>query len=149
LPPKSSVDGGNFRAAIRDIDADQNIFRCDLGILDDDIEIAALLEDAGVYQLEFPIESVASAVFFQELFVGIRGMRIFIEILHVGVRRSVIQVEVILLHILTMIAFVGGETEHALFENGVVSIPENERKAEILVTIADAGDAIFIPTVGT
>jgi hypothetical protein len=48
-----------------------------------------------------------------------------------------------------MIAFMCGETEHAFFENGIVSIPESDGKAEILVTIAKTGDAIFIPTVGT
>jgi hypothetical protein len=48
-----------------------------------------------------------------------------------------------------MITFMGSESEHAFFENRVVSIPESESKAEILVAIANTGNAIFIPTVGT
>jgi len=142
-----NVDGGNFRATIRDIDADQNIFRCDLGILDDDIEIAALLEDAGVYQLEFPLESVASAVFFQELFVGIRGMRIFIEILHVGVRRSAVEVEVIFFDVLAVVTFAAREAEDALLQDWVFLVPQRKGKADALVTVANAGDSFFVPAV--
>ena len=143
------MDGSCLGAAIRGADADENVFRGDLGIFHDDIEITALIKDAGIYELIFQIVLAAPAIFFQQLLVGICGVRIFVEILHVGVRRSVVQVEVILFHVFAMIAFMDCETEHAFFENGIVSIPESDGKAEILVTIANAGDAIFIPTVGT
>ena len=62
-------------------------------------------------------------------------------------RRRVVEIEVVLLHVLAMIAFVCVEAEHALFENGIARVPKGQREAQILMAIADAGDAVLIPPV--
>ncbi len=74
-------------------------------------------------------------------------MRIFVQILHVRVRRRRIEIEVILLHILAMVAFVARQAEHAFFEDGVALIPESKRKAKQLTAVGDAGDSVLVPAV--
>ena len=79
----------------------------DLGVLDDDVEVAVLVEDAGVEQLELGALAAAAAVLLDQPAVGKLGLRILVEELHVGVRRRVVEVEVVLLDVLAVVALVG------------------------------------------
>jgi hypothetical protein len=63
--------------------------------------------------------------------------------------RRGIQVKVILFDILAMVALVPGQTEDPFFEKRVSSIPQGEPEADHLVSIADAGQAVLIPPIGT
>ena len=63
-------------------------------------------------------------------------------------RRRRVQVEVAFLAILAVVSFVAGETEEALFQNRIVPIPQCDREADLLVTVRDARDPVFIPAVG-
>lgn len=47
-----------------------------------------------------------------------------------------------------MIAFVAGEAKEAFLQDRVTAVPEREREADVLVTVADAAKPIFIPAVG-
>ncbi len=57
--------------------------------------------------------------------------------------RGAVEVEVILLDVLPVVAFAVGQTEQALFDDGVLPIPESEGEAEPLLVVGDAGQAIF------
>ena len=63
-------------------------------------------------------------------------------------RRRAVEVEVVLLDVLAVIAFVAGEAEEALLEDRVAAVPEREGEADVLVAVADAGDAVLVPAVG-
>jgi hypothetical protein len=63
------------------------------------------------------------------------------------VRRSIIDVEIVLLHIFTVIALVVGEPEEALLENRVVPIPQRQREAKPSFLVANASEAVFAPPV--
>ena len=128
-------------------DADQNIVGVGLGVFDEDVEVAVLVEDAGVDQFEFRIAARAAAVFLEQLLVGKLGLRILVQALHVGMRRRGIEVEVTLLHVLAVVALIAGEAEQALFENRIAAVPERQRETQALVVVADAGDAVFAPAV--
>src|SRR5581483_9457768 len=80
---------------------------------------------------------------------GVRefGLRVFVEALHVGVRRGRVEVEVILLAVLTVIALAAGQAEEAFFQDRVAPVPEGEREADALVVIGDSGDAVLAPAV--
>ena len=79
---------------------------------------------------------------------GIRPLRILVEVLHVRVARHVVEVEVVLLHVLAVIALVAGQAEHPLLEDRVGAVPQREREAQLLLVVADAGDAVLAPAVG-
>ena len=79
---------------------------------------------------------------------GIGALRILVEALHVRVARDVVEVEVVLLHVLAVIALVAGEAEQPLLEDRVRAVPQREREAQPLPVVADAGDAVLAPAVG-
>src|SRR5215467_14518324 len=64
-------------------------------------------------------------------------------------RRSAIQVEVVLLHILAVIALAVGQPEQSLLEDRVLSIPQGQRETESLLVIRDSGQPILSPAIGT
>ena len=124
--------------------------RCLLGrfrVFDFNVEVGVVVKNAGVEQFVFGVVARSAPVFFDELRVGKRAMRILVEHLHVRVRRQVVEVEVVLLNVLAVVALVSGKPEEALFENRIFAVPQRERKAEVLVEVGDAGNAVFAPAV--
>jgi hypothetical protein len=63
------------------------------------------------------------------------------------VRRSAIEIEVVLLDVFAVIAFVVGEPEEALLQDGVLAVPERERKAEDLAVVRDARKSVLPPPI--
>ncbi len=90
----------------------------------------------------------AGAFSVDQVRVGIRALRILVQILHVRVAGDVVEVEVVLLDVLAVIAFVAGQAEHPLLEDRVGAVPQREREAQLLLVVADAGDAVLAPAVG-
>ena len=41
-----------------------------------------------------------------------------------------------------------GEAEEAFFQDRIMTVPERQGKADVLVTVTEAGEPVFIPTVG-
>src|SRR5882762_8645483 len=112
-----------------------------LGDFDDDVEIAAVIEDAGVDQLEFGIVRTAVAIFVNQLTVGKCSLRILVEQPLVSVTRHRVEMEVALLDVLAMVGLAGHEAEVTFLEDGILLVPERQRPAEDLVTIAETSDA--------
>ena len=133
--------------AIEGLDADGDVFRVDLGVLDDDVEVAVLVEDARVEQLVLGALAAAAAVFLDQQAVGKLGLRILVEELHVRVGRRVVEVEVVLLDVLAVVALDGRDAEQPLLQDGVVAVPEGGGEDEELIAVADAGDAVLAPAV--
>jgi hypothetical protein len=52
-----------------------------------------------------------------------------------------VDIEVLLLHVLAMIALVAVQAEEAFFEDRVAAVPHSDRKANVLMAVADAGAA--------
>ena len=75
-------------------------------------------------------------------------LRVLVEVLHVRVRGRAVDVEVVLLHILAMIAFGVGQSEQALLQDGILLVPQRDREAEALLVVADAAQAVLAPLVG-
>ena len=63
-------------------------------------------------------------------------------------RRRAVEVEVVLLHVLAVIALAVGQAEQALLEDRVLAVPEREREAEPLLVVGDAGQAVLAPVIG-
>src|SRR5262249_51984496 len=81
--------------------------------------------------------------------IGVREcrLRILVEILHVAVCRRRVEIEVVLLDVLAVIAFVAGEPEYPLLEDRVAPVPQREREAEPSVVVADSRDSVLAPSI--
>ena len=63
-------------------------------------------------------------------------------------RRRRVEVEVLLLDILAVVAFLVRQTEEAFLEDRVTAIPQSETEAQPLFVIAEAGKGILAPAEG-
>ena len=101
-----------------------------------DVEVAVLVEDAGVDQFELAVLLAPRRRFSStSCAYGNSALRVLVEVLHVGVRRRAVEVEVVLLHVLAVVALVAGQAEEALLEDRVALVPQREREADL----ADGG----------
>ena len=114
---------GRFRPTVRDRDLDQDVFCVGLSVFDEHIEITIVVEYSCVQQFELRLVLPASPVFFNQLTVGKFRLGILVEVLHVGVRGGRVEVEVVLLYVLTMIALVARQAENPFFQDGVALVP--------------------------
>ena len=89
-----------------------------------------------------------AAVLLDELRVGILALRVLVEPLHVRVGGRRVEVEVVLLHVLAVVALGGHEAEEPLLQDRVALVPQREREDQELVAVADAGQAVLAPAVG-
>src|SRR5262249_27543017 len=117
------MNRGRLRTTIANFDAYADIFRARLGILDKDVKIPLAIEDARIEQFILPLIITQLFTLLNELLIGIGRLGIFIEILHVGMRWRRVEVEVVLLHILTMIGLRGDQAKQSLFQNRVFAVP--------------------------
>jgi plasmid stabilization system protein ParE len=117
--------------------AHQDVVGTVLRVLDEDIEVAALVEDAGVAELELGLGFPGGG---SPRPGGRRGsrLRILVERLHVGVRRRGVEVEVELLDVLAVVALGSGQAEEPLLEDGVAPVPQRHREAEAALAVVRA-----------
>ena len=137
-----------FRAPIESLDAYADVFGIRLGILNEDIEIAVVIENARIEQLELRTLSGAAAVFFHQMGIRELSLRVFVKHPHVAVRGSVVEVEIIFFYVFAVIALGRTQPEHSLFQDRIAPVPKRERKDQKLVPIANPGDSIFAPAIG-
>ena len=105
------MDFRRFRPAIVDADLDQDVLGRLLGVFHEHVEVTVLVEDAGIEQFILEFLAASAAIGLDQLVIRIGGLRILVEIFQIGVRRSAVQVEVVLLHVLAVIALAVGQPE--------------------------------------
>ena len=145
---RQEVQRRGFRPAIEGFDADADVLGASLRILHENIEVAVFVERAGVEQLQLRVGRAAPLVAVNQLLIRERALRVFVVPLEVGMRRRRVEVEVILLHVLAVIALLGREAEEAFLQNGIALIPEREAEAHDLVAVANRRHAVLAPAVG-
>src|SRR4030095_12886685 len=136
-----------LRPAIVDSDEHEDVIRPRLRVFHEHVEIAVVIEDAGVEQLELGSVLAPAPVLLHELRVREFPLRILVEHSQVGMRRSGVEVVVKLLSVLAVVALGVGQSENAFLEDRVFTIPQSERKTEALGIIADAGQTVLAPTI--
>ena len=141
------VQRGVLVGAIVHGDAAQDVFRPVLRVLHLDIEITPLLEDTRIEELVFHVVPGPGPVHRRQIGVGEFGLRVLVEVALIAVRRQVIDVEVVLLDVLTMVALGVGQAEQAFLQDRVPLVPQRESQAQPLLVVADPGDAILTPPV--
>src|SRR2546425_2097503 len=144
---REHVEGSGLGAAILHGDADQDVLRRGLGVLDRHVEVPSRFEGARLEKLELAVPSAAAAILLDEPGIGILGMRVLVEPLEVRVRGGGVEIEVVLLDVLAVIALGTRETEVALLQDAVAPIPQGEPEAKALMIVGDAEDAILTPAI--
>ena len=143
-----TCSSAGFRAAVVDGDLDQDVFGRLLGVLDEHVEVAILVEHAGVEQLVLELVPAPAAAGLDEVGVREGRLRILVEVLHVRMGRRAVEVEVVFLDVLAVIAFAVGQAEQAFLEDRVLAVPQGQREAEPLLVVGDAGQAVLAPAIG-
>ena len=126
---RQHVQPRRLRAAVRDRDAEQDVLGRGLRVLGEDVEVAPLVEDAGVGQLELGVGLAAAPALLDEPRVRELGLRVLVERLQVRGGRGGVEVVVELLDVLAVVALGAGQAEQALLEDRVALVPEREREA--------------------
>ena len=142
------VDRCRVGAAVADGDAGQQVRRSGLGVVDLHVEVAPVVEDAGVQQLVLLVAEATAPVRRQEIAVREGGLRVLVPPAHPRVGGHVVDVEVVLLHVLAVVALGVGQAEQALLEDRVLTVPQRERQAHEPLVVADAGHSVLAPAVG-
>jgi hypothetical protein len=143
------VQRGRLGARIARGDAHHHVLGRCLRVLDGDLPVAVLIEDARVEELELRLGAVPPRVLLDETLVREHRLRVVVAPLHPRVRRRGVEVPPVLLDVLPVIALRVGEAEAALLENRVDAVPEGDGEAEPLLDVTDAGEAVLVPPVGS
>src|SRR5260370_41269195 len=106
-------DGGSG-PAICDRDANEQIVRAALGVFGRYVEVAIVVEDAGIRKLELWGFVSAKPVLVDESRVGELGVRVLVERFGVRVRRGRVEVVVALFDVFAAGPLGIGETENPL-----------------------------------
>ena len=89
-------------------DQHQNVFRPGLGVLDEDVEVTVIVEDARVDQFELGLILAPPAVLLDQPGIGKFPLRVFVEVLEVRVRWRGVEIVVEFLDVLAVIALAVG-----------------------------------------
>ena len=101
---RQEVQFRRVRSPVGRGDPDQDVFRPGFGILDEDVEVSVVVEDAGVEEFILHLVPGATTVRLHQVGVGEGRLRVLVEVLHVRVGRRAVEVEVVFLDVLAVIA---------------------------------------------
>ena len=140
-------DFGGFASTVDGGDPDVNVIRGLLRVLDKHVKIAASFKYTGIHQFIFGEVQCTIAILANQLIVREGCLWIFIKGFQVRVSGRRIEVKIAFLDILPVISFWPGESEEALLEDMVATVPECQSKAEAAFPVSDAQQTILPPTV--
>src|SRR5262249_30192539 len=81
--------------------------------------------------------------------IGEPALRVVVPPGHPGMRRRGIQVPPVLLGVLAVVTLRSGQPEDPFLDDRVAAVPQAQSEAEDLPRVAQAGQAILVPPVGT
>ena len=144
---RQHVERCRVRSAVRGRDPDGDVVDVRLGVFDDDVEEAVLVEGAGVGQLELADGPVPATVLVDQLGIRKRALWVAIERLEVRPGRRRVEVGIHLLDVLAVIALRPGQPEQAFLEDGVLAVPQGDGEVEPAVLVADPEQSVLAPAV--
>jgi hypothetical protein len=125
----------------------QDVDRRGLGVFDLDVEVAVVVEHAGIDQLELGLVLATASVLIDQLCIGEGRLRVLVEELEVGVGRRRIEIVVKLLDVLAVIALAVGQPEQPFLENQVAAVPQPQSQTEALLLVADPAEPVLPPPI--
>ena len=87
---RDNVQGRRVGPTIRspDANADFRIVLVVFGVFDEDVPVAVVVEAIGVEEFKFADVTVTIDGFFNQTFVGVLALRVFVQVFHVGMGGS-------------------------------------------------------------
>ena len=143
------MQGGLLGPGIGHRDLHQEVIRACLGVMDLGNPVTPGIESAGVDQLVFGVEAAPGRVLRDEILVGIGALGIVVTPAVPRVGGGGVQVPPVFLDVLTVVALRAGQAEWPFFQDRVAAIPQRQAQAEALLDIAEAGQGVLAPPVGT
>src|SRR6185437_561241 len=145
---RQHVDRLSLVAGVRHLDLEQQLGRVvALGVRDVGDPVAVLVEDTGVEDLVLRTAPVPARALRAQLLVRKRGVRVVVAPRVPGVARHGVGVPPVLLDVLAVVALRPGQPEQPLLEKGIPAVPQRETDAEVLVDVAEPGQAVLAPPV--
>src|SRR6185437_12241549 len=145
---RQHVDRLSLVAGVRHLDFEQQLGRVvALGVRDVGDPVAVLVEGAGVEDLVLRAAPVPARSLRAQLLVRKRGVRVVVAPRVPGVARHGVGVPPVLLDVLAVVALRPGQSEQPLLEEGIPAVPQRETDAEVLVDVAEPGEAVLAPSV--
>src|SRR5713101_3931968 len=108
-----------------------------------------MVKDPGIQQLVLELITTALPIRSNEVIIRISRLRILVQAFEIRMGWCAVEVEVVFLDVLAVVALAVGQPEQALLEDRVGAIPQRERKAEALLIVGHAGQAVFSPSIGS
>jgi hypothetical protein len=118
-----------------------------LGVVDDDVPIAIVVEDACIEQFELGLVLATTAVLIEQLGVGTLGLWVEVAPAHPGMRRRRVLVEPVLFGVFAVISLGPGQTKNPLLQDWVLAVPKREGQTQRLLVIANAGEPVVVPSI--
>ncbi|HEY4595109.1 MAG TPA: hypothetical protein VIJ02_01815 [Thermoanaerobaculia bacterium] len=140
------MEGSRLGPPVGHGDPDQDVLGIGFRVFGEDVEIAALVEDPGVEDLEFRL--VLAPAVMDERAVGKLPLGVLVERLGVGGGGGGVEEEVLLLDVLAVVPLGAGEAEQPLLEDGIAAVPQGQREADAALAVADPQQAVLSPAVG-
>src|ERR1700735_1884724 len=129
--------------------ANENIFRRGFGVFHEDVKVSIFGEDSGIHQFVLGLQARPLCIFLNKLIVRKCSVRVFVEALQIRACRRGIEIKIVFLYVLAMISLGAGEAEKAFLQDRVFLIPERNSETDVLVPIAEAGNAVFAPAISS
>ena len=146
---RQHVDGLGLRALIGELDGHQQVAWAGLGVahLGDPVPVA--VERAGVKQLVLGLITVPAGVGIDQVLIRKRALRIVVAPPVPGMTGDGVQVPPVLLHVLAVVALRASEPERPLLQDRVAPVPQRQGQAQPLLDVAEPGQPVLAPPVGT
>ena len=123
------VQRGRLATAIDGGDAHQNVLDVAFGVLDRDVEVLVVGEDARIDQFVLARVAAAARIFLAQVAIREGALRIPVEALEVCVRRKRVEVPPVFFDVLAVIALMAPEAVQAFLDDLVVFVPKRRRNA--------------------
>lgn len=146
---RQQVQACLFRPPVGDRDPHEDVFRIGLGVLNEDVEVAVVVEDPGIGQFILGIVMRPFGVGGPEQIVGELLLRVLVQPLEVGMSRRRVEVVVALLDVLAVISFRATQTEEPLLEDRILAIPHRQGEGEATLAVGQSEDAVLPPAIGS
>src|SRR6266851_831626 len=125
--------------------AEQDIVGIELGVLNDHIEIAVVVQDAGVEELVFWRQPATPSVGVYQVGVRERALRVLVEGSRIRMGGCAVKIEVVLLDVFTMVAFGARQSKQSLLEDWVRVVPQADRQAQSHLVVTPTQQTILPP----
>ena len=144
------VQLGRLRAAIVRGDPAEDVVLVRFRVVHDHIEITAGGQRLAnrVDQLELTVPRGCDLGLVDQPTVRVFDLRVLVQHPHERMAGHTIEIVIILLDVFAVVPLLVRQAEEALLEERVAAVPQGQGEAEVLESVAEAGQPVLVPPIG-